>query len=115
MVSPSTPGTATGLGRFGEVRLLESPNTSENYLQQEMGYRIARKHARKLRAFVMIFAYGLPFLLTLVSLVTMLGAYGGIAAILAALSGLSGMLVERWLFFAQAKHTVMLYYGAKTA
>jgi DMSO reductase anchor subunit len=23
-----------------------------------------------------------------------------------------GLFIERWLFFAQAKHVVMLYYGA---
>ena len=33
-------------------------------------------------------------------------------ALLAALSVQTGLLVERWLFFAEAKHTVMLYYGA---
>ena len=27
-----------------------------------------------------------------------------------ALSGLLGALIERWLFFAEATHTVMLYY-----
>ena len=26
-----------------------------------------------------------------------------------------GVLVERWLFFAEAKHTVSLYYGADEA
>jgi len=25
------------------------------------------------------------------------------------------VLVERWLFFAEARHTVTLYYGASTA
>lgn len=113
--SASTPESATGLGRFGSVRLLESPNTSENYLQKEMGYRVARKHARKLRRLSVLFGYVLPFLLLLVSLVTMLGPWGGLAAVLAALSGLLGMLIERWLFFAEAKHTVMLYYGARSA
>jgi DMSO reductase anchor subunit len=29
----------------------------------------------------------------------------------ATVSQLAGMLVERWLFFAEAKHTVTLYYG----
>mgnify|MGYP007060996012 CR=1 FL=1 len=27
----------------------------------------------------------------------------------------AGALVERWLFFAEAKHTTMLYYGATSA
>jgi DMSO reductase anchor subunit len=34
------------------------------------------------------------------------------AAVVAALIGTGGVLVERWLFFAEAKHTVTLYYGA---
>jgi DMSO reductase anchor subunit len=27
----------------------------------------------------------------------------------------AGLLVERWLFFAEAEHVVMLYYGADVA
>jgi DMSO reductase anchor subunit len=30
----------------------------------------------------------------------------------ALLAGILGALTERWLFFAQARHTVNLYYGA---
>jgi DMSO reductase anchor subunit len=30
---------------------------------------------------------------------------------LAAISALAGVAVERWLFFAEAKHAVTLYYG----
>ncbi len=33
---------------------------------------------------------------------------------LAALLASAGVLVERWLFFAEARHSVMLYYGART-
>ena len=40
------------------------------------------------------------------------GISGGIAAGLAATSAAVGLVAERWLFFAEAKHTVMLYYGA---
>ena len=28
---------------------------------------------------------------------------------------MAGALIERWLFFAEAKHTTMLYYGAQDA
>jgi len=31
--------------------------------------------------------------------------------ILAAIVALLGLLVERWLFFAEATHTITLYYG----
>jgi DMSO reductase anchor subunit len=34
-----------------------------------------------------------------------------VLSVLAALLQLAGMLVERWLFFAEATHTVTLYYG----
>jgi len=33
--------------------------------------------------------------------------------VVAALVHLVGVMVERWLFFAEAKHTVTLYYGAR--
>ena len=65
--------SATGLGGLGEVRLLDTPHTADNYLFTEMGYRIARKHAAKLRR---------------------VAIRGG---------------------FAEAKHTVTLYYGSSSA
>ena len=37
-----------------------------------------------------------------------------LASLVAVLSAALGLIVERWLFFAEAKHTVMLYYGAET-
>ncbi len=109
--SPSTPESATGLGARGKVRFLDSPHTEENYLQQEMGFRIARKHAAKLRRITRHAAFHLPFLLTAASLL-LNGAPALASAALAAVLGLAGTLVERWLFFAEAKHSVTLYYGA---
>jgi DMSO reductase anchor subunit len=34
-----------------------------------------------------------------------------LVSVLAAISQFAGMLVERWLFFAEARHSVTLYYG----
>lgn len=111
--SASTPETATGLGAIGKVRLLESPHTSENYLLREMGFRIARKHAMKLRRLATLLAFALP--LALLFLLAMFGGLlGTAAAVLAAISAAAGVLVERWLFFAEAKHAVTLYYGAES-
>jgi DMSO reductase anchor subunit len=112
--APSSVASATALGRSGRVRLLEPPHTQDNYLLQEMGYRIARKHRVRLRAVARIAAFALPALLTLAALFVT-GASGIIAAVLAAASAALGLVVERWLFFAEAKHTVMLYYGAEAA
>jgi DMSO reductase anchor subunit len=112
--SASTAGTATGLGGLGEVRLFEAPHTSENYLQKEMGFVIARKHAAKLRRIAMLAAFALPFLLTLVAFLAP-GVPALVAAAVAAPLATVGVVVERWLFFAEAKHTVTLYYGATNA
>ncbi len=111
----STPETATGLGRFGRVRLLEAPHTEENYLLKEMGYRVARKHAARLRLIAFTAGFALPALLALLTPL-MAGRLGDtlILLVAAALATL-GALVERWLFFAEAKHSVTLYYGAAAA
>jgi DMSO reductase anchor subunit len=109
--APSSVASATGLGRGGRVQMLEPPHTEENYLLQEMGYRIARKHRIRLRAVARVAGFILPVLLTLVALFAS-GGVGALAAALAVASAALGLVVERWLFFAEAKHTVMLYYGA---
>ena len=101
--------SATGLGQFGKVRPLEPPHTQPNYVMREMGYRVARKHALKLRRFVIVLAFAVPIVALLVSLG--FGATVGlIASAIAVLSVASGIVVERWLFFAEAKHVVMHYY-----
>lgn len=108
--SASTVASATGLGALGTVRLFEAPHTSENYLLKEMGFQIARKHAAKLRRIAILVAFVVPFVLALLPLFT-IGWPAALAAILAAPLATLGVLVERWLFFAEAKHAVTLYYG----
>lgn len=114
----STPETATGLGRFGKVRLLDAPHSGENYLMKEMGYRIARKHARRLRRIAFVAAFAAPLALTLLAWLSSAAVSpvaAGMAAGCAALLATGGLLIERWLFFAEAKHSVTLYYGATQA
>jgi len=103
----STAESATSLGAIGTVRPLDPPHTETNYLLREMGFRLARKHAAKLRNLTLLIGFGLPILLTLVA--TQLG-FGGLLLPLAATVALAGMLLERWLMFAEARHTVTLYY-----
>lgn len=109
--APSTPASATGLGSRGRVRPLEAPHTEENYLLKEMGFRIARKHARRLRRIVRLVGFAVPALASLAALIVA-GPAGAVAGGLAVLCAALGLVVERWLFFAEAKHTVTLYYGA---
>jgi sulfite dehydrogenase (quinone) subunit SoeC len=107
-----TPESATGLGALGTVRMLEPPHTETNYLLHEMGYRVARKHAAKLRWYACLFGGVGAALLTVLALLSS-GALAGLLALLAALFGIAGVSIERWLFFAEATHTVTLYYGRR--
>jgi DMSO reductase anchor subunit len=112
---PATVESATGLGSFGSVRLLDAPNTQENYVQTEMGYRIARKHSAKLRRIAFLTLFLAPLVLVLIGTMERSPAIAIPCAVLAALSACAGVLIERWLFFAEAKHAVTLYYGAREA
>jgi DMSO reductase anchor subunit len=105
---------ATGLGRFGKVRPLDPPHTQPNYVMREMGYQIGRKHAQKLRRISVLATFIIPGLLSVLVLVA--GApFGLLLALLAVISAGIGVLVERWLFFAEAEHVAMLYYGRDAA
>jgi DMSO reductase anchor subunit len=112
--SASTAETATGLGHLGKVKLLQSPHSQENYLLKEMGFQIARKHSDKLRRICVMCGFVIPFLLTLVTQ-DVASSLSMVSAILAVVISLIGVVVERWLFFAEAKHTVLLYYGSSSA
>ena len=109
----STIGSATGLDRLdpgARVHVLDPPHTEPNWLQREMGYRVARRHARRLRAVTWGLAFILPGVLCLAACGS--SGVGASAALgLAAASTSAGVLVERWLFFAEAEHKVTLYYG----
>ncbi|UIP07830.1 dimethyl sulfoxide reductase anchor subunit [Erythrobacter sp. SDW2] len=107
----STIGSATGLGHLGKVEMTASPHDMDNYLLREMGFRIARKHADKLRRIAMLLGFVVPIF-------SVCGAIGvGEPAVALALSLVAviscqiGITCERWLFFAEARHAVTLYYG----
>lgn len=108
----ATPESATGLGHLGTVRQFEAPHTEENYLLREMGFRLARKHADRLRTLVVA-----GFLLVLAALVAaLLLPFGDAVLAWLALAAVTlGVFVERWLFFAEARHVVILFYGARSA
>jgi len=106
---PATANSATGLAG-GTVRSVEWPHTEKNYLLKEMGYRVARKHAHRLRSIVRILGFLVPAALLAVSALTP-SPIAVALALIAPLPQLTGMLIERWLFFAEARHTVALYYG----
>jgi len=120
------PSTArmTGLDRIGETRSFEAPHTEANYLTREMGFQFARRHARVLRASVLV-ALGVVAVIGVLSFALPsfavrpfavagtaggLGAFGVVMLVFGTLLALLAAMVERWLFFAQARHMVMAYY-----
>ena len=105
----STMESATGLGEIGKVSALERPHTETNYLLQEMGYQIARKHSIKLKN-IFSLVWIVAVVCTALSLV-FTGTLSILMVIFATIAVVIGVGVERWLFFAEAKHTQALYYG----
>lgn len=105
----STINTATGLTRAG-VKLLDTGHTHGTFLTQEFGFQLARQKAGMLRVGVFIVGFGIPSMM-LVSVFQQTGALW--AASIALLAMLLGAAVERWLFFAEARHVVNLYHGAQ--
>lgn len=111
---PATPESATGLLGLGPVRLLDPPHTGRNFVMREMGFAVARRHAAALRAIALIAGFVAPAWAIAAGLV-LGGASGAALAAGAAVLALIGALIERWLFFAEARHASMLYYGAASA
>jgi DMSO reductase anchor subunit len=100
----SNKGTATGLGRIGPTRMLESAHTARNYILDEMVHIVGRKHSQKLRVIAALFLGVVPILLLLLT-------SGSTAIVFLALAThVLGVFVARWLFFAEAEHVVGLYY-----
>jgi DMSO reductase anchor subunit len=100
--------SAIGLPRDVEVRPLDAPHFTENYVLREMGFTIARRHRARLRRIALGLAFAAPLALTVLAglsvapLATTAAAVGCTAI---------GLLTERWLFFAEATHVSALYYG----
>ena len=105
-----TPESATGLGHIGTVRLLEAPHSGPNYLMKEMVYKIGRNRANSLRLVTLILGFAIPIVILLFWL---FGTFSHWLIVVAIISQLAGTIASRWLFFAEAAHSVGLYYGER--
>lgn len=109
-----TIGDATGLGTLGTVQQFESPHTQSNFVQREMGFKVARNHAQKLRRLCLL--VGFLGALAACGLALILSGLGVMIVLsLATLAAAFAVVVERWLFFAEAEHVVNLFYGTPRA
>ena len=108
-VTGPTINTATGFTR-AKVRLFDTGNTAGTFLTDEFGYQADATFLRNLKGAV----FGLAFIVPLFLMLLMAnGHLGWMGALLAVLSVLARLGVERWLFFAEARHVVRLYHGAQ--
>lgn len=104
--SETTLASATGLGRFGRLRLFEPPHTGGNYLLHEMVFVVARRRAAALRRLGLGLGVLAPLALSFLPVGHAVGA-------LMVLCHATGATALRWLFFAEAEHVVGLYYGKR--
>lgn len=102
----NTAGHATGLESMGRVRAFEGPVTEESYLTREMAFVLARKHGVRLRRI----AVALFALVPALCIVAALPSGATWLAPIAAVAAIAGLFVERWLFFAEARHAVAAFF-----
>jgi DMSO reductase anchor subunit len=103
-------GVAAGVHGPGPVtvahaRLLDVGHSHGTFLTNEFGFELARKHVRLLRGAALALGFGVPLIWLL------FGAPHWQIGLFVAACAIVGLLAERWLFFAEARHTVRLYHG----
>ncbi|MCV6638775.1 DmsC/YnfH family molybdoenzyme membrane anchor subunit [Candidatus Albibeggiatoa sp. nov. NOAA] len=102
----STINSATGFTN-DKVRILEPGHTADTFLNHEFGHTVLPSKSFMLRSLVFILGFIIPFILVMMGKENMILIYAAV------ISAYAGILVERWLFFAEARHVVNLYHGAQ--
>ncbi len=98
--------SATGLtGK--NIKLLDNGESSDNFLTKEFGF-IVRDNKILLLKFLML---TMVFIVPSILLFTKHSFFYEILAL--SIINYLGVMIERWLFFAEAKHIVNLFYGRK--
>ena len=110
----STANSATGLGKNNNISLFEGPHTGKNFLTTEMINKIKKEKANFLRLCFVILTCVLPIYMIIQEASLIIDSVIlKVSFFLVLIFALIGMLIERYLFFIQAKHVVSLYYGEK--
>ncbi len=109
----STTNSATGLGSgSNNISFFEGPHTGKNFLTTEMINKIKKEKANFLRLCFGILSCILPIYMIIQEPSLIIDIFIlKLTFCLTLIFALIGMLIERYLFFIQAKHVVSLYYG----
>jgi DMSO reductase anchor subunit len=88
-----------------QAKLLDAGHSHGTFLTREFMFQLGRSRTQLLRA--------LFFLLSVVAPIAILpfGVHNAWLLGAAALACMLGLLIERWLFFAEAQHVVRLFHG----
>jgi DMSO reductase anchor subunit len=98
---------AAGLDRIGRVRLLDPPLAAPSSALSEMGGGVSRARTWRRAASILLFVVPLGL-----SLLQLLNPGSTALACAAALAATAGVLLERWLFFAEARHVSSGWFDA---
>lgn len=98
--------SATGMTR-AQVRLMDSGHSHETFLTREFGHTLRALPPWLLRGAVFLLAFAVPALGVIGLLYGAAPAYGALVVPVL----VAGLMIERWLFFVEARHTVNLYHG----
>ncbi len=104
-ITGPTLNTATGFTR-APMQLFDTGHTAATFLTREFGYQPSPVQLNGLKILVFVVGFILPALI-----LAFFTEAGIIWVSLAVIAAFVGGVVERWLFFAQARHAVMLYHG----
>ena len=110
--SQSNISTATGLGSKEKTTFFEGPHSGKNYLTKEMINNIKKTKSIFLRLIFCILTYITPTYYILQYHYLVIDDFIiSVTLIIISIFAFTGMLIERYLFFIESKHTVSLYYG----
>lgn len=107
---PAGPTVNTALGfTRATVRLLDVGHAGDTFHTKEFGFQMDRVKIIWLRIICVALAFVIPLML----ISGIVGSIEFSSLAVAAVSAYLGVFVERWLFFAEARHVVNLYHGAQ--
>lgn len=103
------PPANSGGASIMRARLFDTGHSHGTFLTDEFGFTLARRYRTSLRAVFWIAGVAIPLAWIVFA------PPGWWSASLAGTLCMVGLIAERWLFFAEARHTVRLFHGdAKT-
>jgi len=91
-----------------QAKLLDAGHTHGTFLTHEFLFQLGRKRSRQLRTLFFLLSLVIP------ALVIAFGAGDPLTLASIALLSLTGLVIERWLFFAEAQHVVRLFHGQQS-